>query len=133
MQKRYFSLDEAQATLPEVKKLLGELLDLQKKIKIRHSLKIRYDDAFSDAQHLTKKSMESHKDAFEFFTIINALMEKGIFVKDPAVGLIDFYSVFDNREIFLCYKYPEEKILYWHGTEEGYATRKSIELLKEKI
>ncbi len=133
MQKRYFSLDEAQAILPDVKKLLSKLLDVQKRMKLRNALEVRYDDAFLDTSNLTKRSMQAHKNAYEFFQIMDALMEGGIFVKNPAIGLIDFYSKFDDREIFLCYKYPEEKIFYWHGIDEGYVGRKSVELLKEKI
>ncbi len=133
MQKRYFSLDEAQAVLPEVKKLLSKMLEVQKMMKIRNALEVRYDDAFLDAYNLTKRSMDAHKCAYEFFQIMNELMENGVFVKDPAIGLVDFYSKFDGNEIFLCYKYPEEKILYWHGIDDGYAGRKSVELLKEKI
>ncbi|MEK6856498.1 MAG: DUF2203 domain-containing protein [Nanoarchaeota archaeon] len=133
MQKKYFSLDEAQSILPEVKKLLGELLDLQEKIRIVNSLKIKYDDDFLEAHNLTKKTMNMHKGAFEFFSIVNNLIEKGVFVKDPAAGLVDFYSLFEDREIFLCYKYPEEKIFFWHGIDEGYSRRKSVDLLKEKI
>ena len=133
MQKKYFSLEEAQAILPDVKKLLSKLLDVQKRMKLRNAFEVRYDDAFFDARNLTKKSMEVHKDAYEFFQMMDALMEAGVFVKDPAIGLVDFYSKFDGKEIFLCYKYPEDMILYWHGIDEGYAERKGVELLKAKI
>lgn len=133
MQKKYFSFDEAQAVLPEIKKLLGKLLEIYRKAKLRNALEVRYDDAFLDASNLTKRSMQTHKDAYEFFQIIDALMEVGVFVKDPAIGLVDFYSKFEGKEIFLCYKYPEEEILYWHGLDEGYSRRKSVELLKEKV
>ena len=131
--KKYFTFSEAQAILPDVKKLLSRLLNVQKRMKIKNALKVVYDDEFLDAHNLTKRSMEAHKDAYEFFQIIDALMKAGVFVKDPKTGLIDFYSKFDGKEIFFCYKYPEEKILYWHGVEEGYAGRKSVELLKEKV
>ena len=133
MQKKYFSLEEAQAILPEVKKLISRILDVQKKIKLRSALKIRYEDSFLELHNTTKRSMEVHKDAYEFFQVMDSLMEIGVFVKDPKIGLVDFYSIFNGTEIFFCYKYPEEKILYWHGIEEGYAGRKSIELLKEKV
>ena len=133
MQKKYFSLEEAQAILPEVKKLISRILDVQKKIKLRSAFEVGYEDSFLDLHNSTKKSMETHKDAYEFFQVMDSLMGMGIFVKDPKTGLVDFYSRFNGNEIFFCYKYPEEKILYWHGIEEGYAGRKSIELLKEKV
>lgn len=133
MQKKYFSLDEAQVMVPVVKELLEKILAIRKRMNMRSALKIRYDDVFFDTHNSIKKSMEMHKCAYEFFQIVDALMDAGVFVKDPAIGLIDFYSRFNGEEIFLCYKYPEEKILYWHGIEEGYVRRKSVELLKEKI
>ncbi|MBI2508349.1 DUF2203 domain-containing protein [Candidatus Woesearchaeota archaeon] len=133
MQKKYFSLDDAQAIIPEVKEMLNKLLEIQKMVKMRNTLKIRYEDDFLDAHNSTKISMETHRYAYEFFQILDSLMIRGVFVKDPKIGLVDFYSRFGGNDIFLCYKYPEEKILYWHGLNEGYSGRKSIELLKEKI
>ena len=133
MQKKYFLLEQAQAILPEVKKLLTRLLETHKRMKLRTVFEIRYEDEFLDAYNLTKKSMEEHKDAYEFFQTMQALMELGVFVKDPRIGLADFYSIFEDREIFLYPGFPEERILFWHGINEGYAERKSVDLLKEKI
>lgn len=87
MQKKYFSVDEAQAVLPEVKKLLNRLLEVQKKVKLMNALEVRYDDAFLDAHNSTKRSMEMHKDAYEFFQTMDNLMEIGVFVKDPKIEL----------------------------------------------
>ena len=59
------------------------------------------------------------------------LIEIGVFVKNPDIGLVDFYSKFGDEDIFLCYKYPEKTISFWHGVGEGFTRRKNIESLKK--
>jgi hypothetical protein len=51
----------------------------------------------------------------------------GAVVKDLDIGLIDFLSVYRGQEVCLCWKLGEDKIGYWHGTEEGFAGRKPID------
>jgi len=57
----------------------------------------------------------------------------GCVIKDFEMGLIDFYSMFDGRDIFLCWKLGEKKIKFWHDIDAGYMGRKPIfELEKER-
>jgi hypothetical protein len=51
----------------------------------------------------------------------------GALVKDLDIGLIDFLSLYRGREVCLCWKLGEDRIRFWHGTEEGFAGRKEID------
>ena len=59
---------------------------------------------------------------------IHELEEIGCFYKDWNfnVGLVDFPSVINNEEVYLCWKSDEEKIIYYHGINEGFKGRKLI-------
>jgi hypothetical protein len=46
--------------------------------------------------------------------------------KDAALGLVDFPHLRDGRVVNLCWKYPEREIRFWHGMDEGYASRKPL-------
>jgi hypothetical protein len=50
----------------------------------------------------------------------------GAVLKDPRIGLLDFYGNVDGRLVWLCWKYPEREVGFYHGLEEGYAGRKPI-------
>ncbi|AKU97587.1 hypothetical protein AKJ09_04251 [Labilithrix luteola] len=50
----------------------------------------------------------------------------GAVLKDPRIGLLDFYGTVDGRLVWLCWKYPEREVAFYHGLEEGYAGRKPI-------
>ena len=58
--------------------------------------------------------------------LIQEITDQGILVRDINMGLVDFLSVRDGREIFLCWIRGEEAISYWHGTREGYGSRKPL-------
>ena len=42
------------------------------------------------------------------------------------MGLVDFPAVRQDQEVFLCWVRGEDVIQYWHGTNEGYASRKAL-------
>lgn len=67
-----------------------------------------------------KGLMETINDAIER---VNAL---GCVVKDIEMGLVDFPSLVNGEEAYLCWQYGEPEVLYWHSMEEGFGSRKPI-------
>ena len=51
----------------------------------------------------------------------------GVVVKDLDIGLIDFPTMLDGAEVYLCWKLGETHIGFWHNTTEGFAGRKAID------
>jgi hypothetical protein len=51
----------------------------------------------------------------------------GAVLKDPRMGLVDFYGEVDGKRVWLCWKYDEEAVTHYHGLDEGFAGRKPIE------
>ena len=51
---------------------------------------------------------------------------RGIIVRDVGRGLADFPSSRGGRDIFLCWVRGEDRIAYWHGANEGLASRKPL-------
>jgi len=61
--------------------------------------------------------------------IIHQIQDIGVLLKDLNMGLLDFPYLKDGREIYLCWKYGEEEIAFWHEVEAGYAGRQPIDTL----
>ncbi len=59
--------------------------------------------------------------------ILHQLQDMGIQVKDLSTGLIDFPALRDGRAVYLCWKYGEGSIQFWHEIESGFAGRQPID------
>ena len=55
-----------------------------------------------------------------------AVEDLGAVIKDPRLGLVDFYGRVDGKLVWLCWKYGEERVTHYHGLDEGFAGRKPI-------
>ena len=54
------------------------------------------------------------------------LQEAEVVLRDLDRGLVDFPSIRDGREVYLCWLEEEDGIAYWHDVEEGFAGRKPL-------
>lgn len=107
----YFDLESANSILPWVKE----------KIKNIRELKFNTEKALLTGD---KEALSSYIKQID--RIIRELAEKGIILRDPELGIVDFPAVINNRPAYLCWRDGEDKITYWHYAEEGYAGRKRI-------
>jgi hypothetical protein len=58
--------------------------------------------------------------------LVHKIRDTGVLFKDINLGLLDFPALKDGREIYLCWKYGEGEIAFWHEIEAGYAGRRPI-------
>jgi hypothetical protein len=54
------------------------------------------------------------------------LQERGILLKDPERGLVDFPSIRDGEEVYLCWEAGEPHVAWWHDPEAGFAGRQPL-------
>lgn len=127
---RYFSLDEANALLAEIKPLLEKALELKVQIEVK-----------VDGWRRNHKKMKPSEQALmqaqvDFLTsqlesVLGNIAVVGCVPKDLDMGLIDFPTRIDGKEGYLCWKWGEEEIRYWHGLTEGYRGRKPLKQEKK--
>ena len=129
--KKYFTLEQAEKLLPEVEKKLIGLIKINRIIALLNTVNVDYDDAFESLGDEIQRNKERYYASFEFYKELEILLELGVIVKDLEEGLVDFYSAYDGREIFLCWKLGEDKIEFWHELEEGYLKRQHISVLQK--
>jgi hypothetical protein len=64
-----------------------------------------------------------------FLEMRNALLElqaMEVVLRDLDRGLVDFPSIRDGREVFLCWEEGEDEIGYWHDLDAGYGGRRPL-------
>jgi hypothetical protein len=136
VEKKYFSVEDAQKALPRVRRLLSRLHKLKLEINFlaeEREAPFELDEPASEdeayrfafAQEI-KLNRVLHKAIYEFFKTLDQLNEIGCVVKDLDEGLIDFYSRLNDREVMLCWKEGEDSIRHWHEIETGFAGRNPI-------
>lgn len=123
---KYYTLKEANETLNIVRPMLKEMMDIGEKIRARQPelwAMVQKSAGNGGNPELSKLLVEfDHLDA-----LLHQIQDMGIEVKDLTIGLIDFVGLKDGREIYLCWKYGEGDIQFWHEIEAGFAGRQLID------
>ena len=116
--KKIFSVEEANRTLPLVKEIVKDILDISHQIRSLSTILGKESDSNLEIQNL-------YDDLKERFAELENL---GCFYKDWnfQIGLVDFPAVIGGETVFLCWRSDEQKIGYFHRIEDGYAGRQKI-------
>ncbi len=130
---RFFTLLEAEGFLPEVERLLrssiqakqdyesgdAELSQIAQRITLMGGILVRREEVVASR---TRKDSSAR--------VLKAAMERieeiGCQVKDLDTGLIDFPTLYRDREVYLCWKLGESSINFWHHIEDGFRGRQPI-------
>jgi len=125
--RKHFTVAEARAEIPELKRNFQELHDLRDAIKVgapRHDKARKAGEGNGGGGADAGAYMVAN---VRFQEIVRQISDRGIQVKDLKKGLVDFPHLRDENEVFLCWHLGEETISYWHEIEAGYAGRKLLE------
>lgn len=132
MTRRQFTIDEALnylAWLEERFLIIDRTTNsLENVLLIMEGLKTKSkSNGYSAIDAKMKKAEEDEKRLrSEFEETIKVINDEQIIIRDIKLGLVDFLSLWDQREVFLCWKRGEHSIQFWHNTDEGFASRKRI-------
>ncbi len=125
MSVKYFTVEEANALLPELEPLVGRLLDLRARASHESRALIGLlSDLTSDVG-----GPEASRLVQEFGEIENLVAQiraYGCVLKSLEAGLLDFLCLRDGRDVFLCWRYGEPSIQYYHELHTGYQGRRPI-------
>ena len=125
---KIFSIEEANALLPTVRRLL-------KNIKAAHARVLSYRDAAKQAAvgaeqgggGMTGGGSNYIAALYRFSNSTGELETLGIQLKDYERGLIDFPSLRDGRVVLLCWQLGEgDQVEWWHDVDAGFAGRQPL-------
>ena len=122
---KYFTVEEANALIPQL------LVDIPRLQELMANLTQKYPDVKKarEKAQLNGGSLQG-VDYINCIFKINCLTEqlesKGCILKGIKYGLVDFPSLREGKEVYLCWKIPERHIEYWHDIQSGFAGRQRI-------
>ncbi len=125
MRPHYFTLAEANTTLKIIRPLMEEIQSIRRKIianqpDIWPAIERSAGNGGNPALAKLVKDFERLDD------LLHRILATGAQVKDVNAGLLDFSAWRKDHEVYLCWKYGEDKIEFWHEVDAGFAGRQPI-------
>ncbi len=130
--KKYYTPAGANATLPLVRVIIRDVTELARDLRERHERLSRVlsgkRSGLSPAheEELLQAQSELERGQVRMREYERELQNLGIELKDYFIGLIDFPSRMDGREVYLCWRLGEAEVAYWHELDAGFAGRQKL-------
>jgi hypothetical protein len=130
--KRYFTVAEANATLPYVRAIVRDIVDLAQELRDRHERLSQLaagesgspSEAHREELLQAEAAVERGQERMEEYE--RELRQIGVELKDYFAGLIDFPSLRNGRPVYLCWRQGEPEVAHWHEIDAGFAGRQRL-------
>lgn len=126
MEPDQFTLDEANAWIPWLAEKFRQLnLVQQEYAAIQERI---YDSriASDDETGVSELKATSDQLSRQLEEGVEEILDQGIIVRDLSLGLVDFPSLREDRDIYLCWIGGEAQVDYWHEINQGFSRRQPI-------
>ena len=123
--ERHYTLAEASELLPRVVELVERMRSARDRLGDREAR-----EALSEAGP-TNGGGDPGRTVSEGFVELRdsmaELRELDVVLRDLDRALLDFPSIRDGQEVYLCWQEGEDAIEYWHEPEAGFAGRQPLD------
>lgn len=122
---RYFTLEEANSTLESIRPAVEEIMRIHASILRRQpeampAVERAAGNGGSRAASLLVPEFDRLRE------LVQQVQTQGVLIKDMGTGLLDFPSIRDGREVYLCWLHGEDSIGFWHDVDAGFAGRQPL-------
>jgi hypothetical protein len=122
---RYFTLQEANQALIVIRPLMDAIQNIRQEILARQpEVWPVVERAAGNGGSQAASKMVNEFERLD--ALVHQVQDTGALFKDINLGLLDFPALKDDREVYLCWKYGEQDIAFWHEIEAGFAGRQPI-------
>ena len=129
---KLFTVEEANAMLPLVRAITGDMVALSRDVverrerlsQIKNHRESATQDPYGDEVAHVEQELEKDIDRLNEFA--RELLVLGVEPKGATEGLVDFPTQIDGRIVYLCWRYNEPELLYWHEIDGGFAGRQPL-------
>ncbi|MEZ6184168.1 MAG: DUF2203 domain-containing protein [Planctomycetota bacterium] len=123
MARRVFTPQEANRTLPLVRKIVEDILDVGRELRALWEQEREGELDLDSGER--RRAEEVVRELEGFFRELDQI---GCSFRSPdfSLGLVDFPAVIEDQLVHLCWRSDEEELLYYHDPRAGFAGRKRI-------
>jgi hypothetical protein len=121
-EERSFTVAEAEAELDELRVRLPRLRDARRRL-IETSRRIG-DALAADGGGVAGSGWFEAQQVVK--TEVTYLGERGILLRDPETGLVDFPADREGRSVYLCWRLGEDRVSWYHEVTSGFAGRRPL-------
>jgi hypothetical protein len=126
MDERTYSVAEANALLPQVRKLVEQMLAARAKVlELQPELWPAVEQAVFNGGG--KAISQATRQILVIQHALGVLHRLNIYVKDINTGLVDFPARRNDQLVYLCWQYDEPSVQFWHDVDSGFAGRQRID------
>lgn len=132
----YYNLIDANAMLPRLQHLFEELARVQRQVNTltrraeELGIAINIDDVEGGSRsgHPVRRQIEERLMACmrEYAERLGEIEGLGVIIDDLDFGIVNFYSWFEGKEIFLSWQFGEPEVGHWHAVTENSIARRSL-------
>jgi hypothetical protein len=118
LHQRHYTAEQANALLPEVRSTVRRLQDAKRVLQNEG-----FDASFATHAESAGGGYAGRVRAQAAVAAtlgFDRLEELDLLVRDLEAGLIDFPSLRDGREVYLCWQTDENEVGHWHSAESFY-------------
>ncbi|MBK7578681.1 MAG: DUF2203 domain-containing protein [Myxococcales bacterium] len=131
---RVFTLAEVDALIPRLTELVAEQMLRQSAVeeslaelaRLAGGLPRTIESADDDSLDVARLKAELRARIKAYDEGWREVQSLGAVVKDPQIGLLDFYGRVEGKLVWLCWRYGEESLRYWHELDSGYSGRRPL-------
>ena len=136
MDKRYFTVTEVNAMLPELQRTLFRIMQLKGQVRGAYA-QLDASGAAPDEEDVDVVVAGLPSGVIQQRARLKGLVETlrdelqtvhrmGCIIKDIELGLVDWLAQHQGREILLCWRVGESEVGYWHDLSDGFRGRRPV-------
>lgn len=131
LKSRFFIPEDATRMIPLLKAIVGDIVSRWEIYLLRKAELQRLKNLSRAGERIERLEIRRVKEELSYLLDKIAdyegeLEELGCVMEEYGRGIINFPSFYDGRKVFLCWRYGEERIRYWHELDEGCEARVEI-------
>ncbi|MGE0442741.1 MAG: DUF2203 domain-containing protein [Gemmatimonadales bacterium] len=127
---RIFTVEEADRAIPLLKRILSDLrveYDIFREAEASYELLAAGSRADIGETEALVESRTALTESAERVDLLRQELESiGCVFRGFEAELVDFYALRDDRLVFLCWKFGEERISHWHEVDAGFPGRQPV-------
>jgi hypothetical protein len=121
---RHYTLEEAESALPTVREWLERLREAQAVVSDEEAREALARAAAESGGGFPNREVAEALGAWQ--ATLAEIDAAQVILRDVTRGLVDFPSLRDGEEIYLCWEDGEDRIAFWHHPDAGFAGREPL-------